>query len=93
MEIKGVHFMKKTLFLLAVSIFASPVFAGKTYQVTGPIVDITDSSIVIQKGKEKWEIAKSTATPVKGELQKGAKATVEYTMSATSIDSKAAKPK
>ncbi|WP_045226818.1 hypothetical protein [Methyloterricola oryzae] len=88
--------MKATL--LASSVLAAlavsfPVMAGKTYQVTGPILDITDSAIVIQKGKEKWEIAKAGNTTVKGDLQKGGKATVEYTMSATTIEVKPAKAK
>lgn len=85
--------MKIAISVLAVSLVSLPAFAAKTYQVTGPILDITDSAIVIQKGKEKWEIAKSAATSVKGDLQKGAKATVEYTMTATSVEAKAAKPK
>lgn len=88
--------MKATL--LAASVLAAlsvpfPALAGKTYQVTGPILEISDSAIVIQKGKEKWEIARAGNTTVKGDLQKGAKATIEYTMSATSIEVKPAKSK
>lgn len=88
--------MKATL--LATSVLAAlavpfPAMAGKTYQVTGPILEISDSAIVIQKGKEKWEIARGGNTTVKGDLQKGTKATVEYTMSATSIEVKPAKSK
>jgi len=85
--------MKKLWCCIAALLVTSPAFAGKTYQVTGPIVDLTDSSIVVQKGKEKWEIAKDAGTAVKGDLQKGAKATVEYTMTATKIEAKPAKAK
>lgn len=85
--------MKKLLGFIIVLIAAAPAFAAKTYQVTGPVVDISDSAIVVQKGKEKWEIAKSPTTQVKGDLQKGAKVTVEYTMSATSIEVKPGKAK
>ena len=47
--------MKKRLALLAVcSLLAVPAFA---YQVTGPVVEVTDTKIVVEKGKEKWEIA------------------------------------
>lgn len=85
--------MKTAIFALVAIFVSLPAMAGKTYQVTGPILEISDNAVVIQKGKEKWEIAKSSATVVKGDLQKGGKATVEYTMSATSIEAKAAKAK
>ena len=44
--------------------------------------------IVVQKGKEKWEILKTADTKVKGDLKVGAKVTIEYTMSATAIEVK-----
>src|SRR4051812_26112571 len=81
----------KTLGLLAaVSIaFSSAAFAvTKDYQVTGPVVEVSDSSITVEKGKEKWEIAKDSSTKTSGEIKKGDKVTVHYTMTATSIESK-----
>lgn len=66
---------------------------GHTYQVTGPVLEVTDSTIVVQKGKEKWEIARTPETKVTGEAKVGAKVTVEYTMTATSIEVKAEKAK
>ena len=83
--------MKKLAFVLLAGVVSSPVMAAKTYQVTGPVLDVTDSMIVVQKGKEKWEIARDAGTKVTGDLQKGAKVTVEYTMSAVSVEVKAAK--
>ncbi|MEK7711884.1 MAG: hypothetical protein AAB312_02380, partial [Pseudomonadota bacterium] len=78
--------MKKRLALLAVcSLLAVPAFA---YQVTGPVVEVTDSKIVIEKGKENWEIARTPGTAVKGDIKKGTKLTVEYTMSAVKIEAK-----
>jgi cytochrome c1 len=86
--------MKRLALLLACSLVAAPVFAaGKTYQATGPVLEVRDDAIVIEKGKEKWEIARTPGTAVKGELKKGAKVTVEYTMSATKIDVKEDKKK
>ncbi|QSA96601.1 hypothetical protein [Methylococcus sp. EFPC2] len=85
--------MNKLLGFILALIVTAPAFAGKTYQVTGPVVEITDTAVVVQKGKEKWEIAKSASTPVKGDLQKGSKVTVEYTMSATNIEVKPGAPK
>ena len=82
--------MKRVVLLAALALAVSPAFA---YQVTGPVVDVTDTKIVVEKGKEKWEIARTPGTVVKGDLKKGAKVTVEYTMSATKIEVKEEKKK
>jgi hypothetical protein len=69
--------------------------APKTYQVTGPVLEMTDTTITVQKGKEKWEISKDAASKVTGELKVGSKVTIEYFMTAKTIevkeDKKAAK--
>lgn len=83
--------MKKLAFVFLVGLASGPVLAGKTYQVTGPVLDVTETVIVVQKGKEKWEIARDANTKVTGDLQKGAKVTVEYTMSATAVEVKGGK--
>ena len=78
--------------LAAVSLGLSSVAfaATKDYQVTGPVTDVSDSMITVEKGKEKWEIARDSNTKASGEVKKGDKVTVHYTMTATSIESKAA---
>ncbi|BCG46511.1 hypothetical protein GEOBRER4_n1311 [Citrifermentans bremense] len=79
--------------LIGLALFtAATVFAGttKTYQVTGPVLEVKDDMIVVQKGKEKWEIARDKDTKVTGGLQVGSKVTVTYTMKAATIDAKAA---
>ena len=79
--------------LLAVTLtFAAPAFAAaaKTYQVTGPVLAVTDDTITVQKGTDKWEISRDASTKVTGELKVGAKVTIEYRMSATSVDVKPA---
>ena len=63
----------------------------KKYQVTGPILELTDAKIIVQKGDEKWEIARDASTTVTGELKVGAKVTIEYKMIATDIEVKPAK--
>jgi hypothetical protein len=75
---------------LSASLFASTSFAAgvKTYQVTGPVLEVRDDAIVVQKGKEKWEIARGADTKVKGDLKVGAKVTIEYRMSATTVEAK-----
>lgn len=64
---------------------------GKDYQVTGPILEVNDSMIAVQKGKDRWEIARDTNTKASGEMKVGDKATVHYTMTATNIEVKAGK--
>jgi hypothetical protein len=43
---------------------------------------------VVEKGKEKWEIERDKDTKVTGALKKGSKVTVQYRMTATSIESR-----
>lgn len=62
--------------------------APKTYQVTGPVLELTSDTIVVQKGKDRWEIARDASTKVTGDLKVGSKVTIEYRMSAASIDVK-----
>jgi len=78
----------KTLFASLILLAATSSFAAKTYQVTGPVLEVTDSKIVIGKGKEKWEIERSANTKVNGELKVGEKVTIEYTMAADKVDVK-----
>ena len=65
----------------------------KTYQVTGPVLEITPTSITVQKGTEKWEIARDKDTKMTGELKVGAKVTIYYQMTASKVEVKDAKEK
>ncbi len=88
--------MKKIVVLACAVLFvASLAFAAgpKTYQVTGPVLELRDDVIVVQKGKDKWEVGRGADTKVTGELKVGAKVTIEYKMTATSVDVKEAKAK
>ncbi len=86
---------KTALSLLAAASLAlsSAAFAAgaKTYQVTGPVLEVNDSMIAVQKGKDRWEINRDSSTKVSGDLKVGEKVTVTYTMSATDVEVKAAK--
>jgi hypothetical protein len=82
-------FLRKTIVVVALSI-ASSAWA---YQVTGPVLEVSDSKIVVQKGNEKWEIARTPDTKVSGDLKVGSKVTIEYTMSAKTVEVKADKAK
>ena len=84
--------MKRYLVLLCIFLLVSSVAlsAGlNTYQVTGPVLEVKDNAIIVQKGKEKWEIARDKDTKVTGELKVGAKVAIQYTMKAASIEVKA----
>jgi len=78
----------KTTIIAAGLLASSFAFAAKTYQVTGPVTEITDSKITVQKGSDKWEIDRTAATKVNGDLKVGQKVTIEYTMTADKVEVK-----
>jgi len=61
---------------------------AKTYQVTGPVLEISPTTITVQKGDDKWELARNSSTKIKGELKVGAKVTIYYTMVAAEVEVK-----
>jgi len=72
--------------------FSSVAFAGaKTYEVSGPVLEVNDSMIVVQKGKDRWELNRDANTKVTGDVKVGDKVHVTYTMSATEVEVKAGK--
>jgi hypothetical protein len=81
-----------TLTLLGLCLATTGVHAAdaKGYQVTGPVVEVTSSYIVVKKGEALWQLAldKSTKGPT---VKVGDKVTVYYTMTATEIEVKPAK--
>jgi len=87
--------MKRLLLAAALTLASATAFAAqpKTYQVTGPVLEVTDELIVVEKGKEKWEVARTPETKVEGELKVGAKVTIQYRMTAASVEAKAADAK
>lgn len=71
---------------------------AKSYQVTGPVLEVNDGYIVVQKGEDKWQIARNKSA--KGAAVKvGDKVTVQYQMVAVDMEvkmdkaDKAEKPK
>jgi RNase P/RNase MRP subunit p29 len=56
----------------------------KTYQVTGPVVSVTNDSIVVTKGKDNWTIAKDASTK-SADVKPGDKVVIHYKMTATDI--------
>jgi hypothetical protein len=88
--------MKKSLILVcAFLLIATAAFAAKakTYQVTGPVLEVTPDMIAVQKGQDRWEVARDESSVVKGDLKVGSKVTIEYTMKAKSVEVKEEKAK
>jgi hypothetical protein len=87
--------MKKLALLLGtvLTLTTASLMAGeaKNYQVTGPVLEVTGSYIVVQKGEEKWQLACDKVTA--GQVKVGDKVTVQYQMVATEVVVKAAKAK
>jgi len=84
--------MKKVFFAVLITLLTASLAlaAGpKSYQVTGPVLEMTNDVITVQKGKEKWQIGRDKDTKVKGDLKVGSKVTIEYIMKATAVEVKA----
>lgn len=77
--------------LLAGSAFAGP--QAKTYQVTGPVLEVSDTMIVVQKGDEKWQVSRDKDTRIAGDLKVGSKVTIKYRCVATDVEVKGEKEK
>src|SRR5688572_8612141 len=80
--------MLRLLPLLSVLALGVRAESAKSYQVTGPVVALTDSVITVQKDDEKWEINRATASKPDGKLAVGDRVTVHYRMTADRIEIK-----
>jgi hypothetical protein len=80
--------MKKFLLTTAMILASTSAFAAKGYQVTGPVSEVTANKIVIEKGKEKWELARDAASKIPADVKVGDKVTAYYSMTATEVESK-----
>jgi hypothetical protein len=66
---------------------------AKTYQVTGPVLEVSESMIAVQKGKDRWEINRDSSTKMGAEVKVGDKVMITYTMTAKEVEAKPAKEK
>ena len=76
---------------LMLSVVPAGVAAPQDYQVTGPIISMTDTTVTIEKKKgDDWEIGRNAALkPADGsELKVGDQVTIHYTMAAKSVEKK-----
>jgi hypothetical protein len=79
--------------LLAVSLaFAllggSALADDHNYQVTGPVLAVTTTSITVKKGSSPWTVSRDANTQVTGDLKVGAKVTIKYHMVADTVAAK-----
>jgi hypothetical protein len=77
------------LAVVSLALSTAAFAAGKDYQVTGPVLEVNDSMIAVQKGSDRWELKKDSSTK-SADVKVGDKVTVHYTMTATDIESKGA---
>ena len=71
---------------LTIPAIAAP--QAKSYQVTGVVLELTDTLIILQKGEEKWQVARNAGTKVAGDLKVGTKVTIQYRCIATDVEVK-----
>jgi len=77
---------------LALQLAQLSAAGAKTYQVTGPVLEVTDSNDCSPKRKGSLGSPIVTRIPtVTGDLKVGEKVTITYTMSATEVEAKAGK--
>jgi hypothetical protein len=70
-------------------ILAAPALADDhNYQVTGPVLALTPTSITVKKGKDPWTVSRDASTQVTGNLAVGAKVTIKYHMVADTVTAK-----
>jgi len=82
--------MKKLLLGLTLSLVVTGTVLADdhTYQVTGPVLAVTDTSITVQKGKDPWTVSRDANTKVTGDLKVGSKVTIKYHMTADTVVAK-----
>ena len=88
---KSSRFIRIAVLALLLAPLATFAAKAKSYQVTGKVLELTDTTIVVDKAGEKWEINRDKDTKVTGDLKVGAKVTIQYSMSASTVEVKADK--
>jgi len=55
------------------------------YQVTGPVLAVTGTSITVKKGKIRGTVSRDASTVVTGDVKVGSKVTIKYHMVADTV--------
>lgn len=70
-------------------VFAASALATEhVYQVTGPVLATTGTSITVQKGKAPWTVIRDANTRMSGDVKVGDKVAIKYHMVADTIATK-----
>jgi hypothetical protein len=77
------------MIMAAALLLVSPLALAN--QAAGELVEMTDTRIVVKKGKKDLEIARDAGTRMTGDVKVGDKVLVEYRMTATNIEPTARK--
>jgi hypothetical protein len=76
---------------LVLALAATLIFAGSaladdhSYQVTGPVTAVSDTSITVTKSGKPWTVSRDSGTKVTGDLAVGSKVTISYHMTADTV--------
>jgi hypothetical protein len=89
-SLSALKFAALSLLILA-SASGAVMADDHNYQVTGPVLAVTDTSITVKKGSSPWEVSRDGNTKVTGDLKVGSKVTIQYHMVADSVAVKPAK--
>ena len=71
--------------VLTLALAGSALADDHNYQVTGPVLAVTDTSITVKKGKDPWTVSRDSGTQVSGDLKVGSKVTIKYHMVADTV--------
>jgi len=82
------HFLLLALVLAGLVSFTPAWADDHSYQVTGPVLAVTDTSITVKKGSSPWTVSRDASTQVTGDLKVGSKVTIKYHMVADTVTAK-----
>jgi hypothetical protein len=86
-----IHLLKRLLVAVLVIPFVMTGAAladDHNYQVTGPVLAVSPTSITVKKGKDPWTVSRDANTQVTGNLAVGSKVTIKYHMVADTVVAK-----
>jgi hypothetical protein len=74
--------------ILPLMLAGSALADDHNYQVTGPVLAVTATSITVKKGSDPWTVSRDANTQVTGDLKVGSKVTIKYHMVADTVTAK-----
>lgn len=74
--------------VLTVALAGSALADDHNYQVTGPVLAVTPTSITVKKGSSPWTVSRDSGTVVTGDVKVGSKVIIKYHMVADTVVAK-----